>query len=104
MSGDVRINENALRRMLEGDDGRRYFKKAADSIRDRARANAAVIQPGHEDAIVSEVNVDSKGVYADIGYDKTNPGFVLWWAEVGTINQPAQPHLRPALKPGDAPS
>ena len=101
MSRDVRFNSAALEAMIAGADGRRYFKKAADKIRDRARVNAAQIQPGNEDAIVSEVAVDEKGLYADIGYDKRNPGFVLWWAEVGTRNQPAQPHLRPALKPGD---
>ncbi len=99
--GRIDVYGRALDALLAGADGRRYFKKAADTVRDRARSNARLIQPGHETAIVSQVDVDSQGVYADIGYDKNNPGFVLWWAEVGTINQPAQPHLRPALKPGD---
>jgi hypothetical protein len=31
-----------------------------------------------------------------VGYDKRNPGFVLWWHEVGTSKIPPSPHLRPA--------
>lgn len=104
MTRDVRINEAALRRLIEGDAGRRYFKKAADTIRDRARTNALAVDPTAVGAIESVVEVDSEGLHADIGYNKNHGGFTLWWAEVGTINQPAQPHLRPALKPGDDPS
>lgn len=100
MTTGFTLNRLALDRLVNGPAGRRVLDQAAVEIRDRARANAAAIQPGHESAIITESGVDSSGVaYADIGYDKTNPGFVLWWAEVGTASQPPQPHLRPAVRP-----
>lgn len=99
MSRDFHLSRQALNALLSGPEGRRFFKKAADEIRDRARVNADGIST-HTDAIISEVGVDSEGVYADIGYDKTNPGFVLWWHEVGTRDFPPRPHLRPAVEPG----
>lgn len=98
---DFNLNRRALAALVNGPAGQRVLQEAADRIRDRARGNAAAIQPGHETAIVTEVGVDDEGAFADVGYDKTNPGFSLWWAEVGTVNQAPQPHLRPAIRPRD---
>jgi glucosamine 6-phosphate synthetase-like amidotransferase/phosphosugar isomerase protein len=40
---------------------------------------------------------DAISAYADVGFTKHHAGFVLWWAEFGTVNQPPTPHLRAAL-------
>jgi hypothetical protein len=70
--------------------------EAGEKVRDGARANAREIS-NDTDAIVSTgVSTDSEGPYVDVGYDKNNPGFVLWWHEVGTSQFPPSPHLRPA--------
>lgn len=98
---DFNLDRRALAALVDGANGQRVLKQAADDIRDRARVNAAAIQPGHEAAIVTEVGVDREGAFADVGYDKRHPGFVLWWAEVGTRTQSPQPHLRPAIRPGN---
>ena len=88
--------------MVNGPDGKAILTAAATKIRDDARSNARSIkagQEGRDGAIQYEVGEDGEGAYADVGYAKHHPGFVLWFAEVGTRNQPAQPHLRPAVKP-----
>lgn len=93
----------ALSRMVnESPAGKAVLVAAATQVRDAARENARGIkagQAGRDGAIAYELGEDSEGAYADVGYMKHHPGFVLWWAEVGTRNQPAQPHLRPAVKP-----
>jgi hypothetical protein len=92
----------ALQKMVNGPAGKALLTAAASQVRDDARANARGIkagQAGRDGAIQYEVGEDGEGAYADVGYAKYHPGFVLWWAEVGTRNQPAQPHLRPAVKP-----
>lgn len=72
-------------------------KLAADRVAERAQKNARSISPALSDAIVADgPNVDEEGVYADVGYDRHAPGFVLWWHEVGTSRYGASPHLRPA--------
>lgn len=96
----VRIDRAAFNGMVAGVDGRRVLKNAADKIRDRARTNAESIDPSAVGAIESIIASDAIGPYADVGYNKGHGGFTLWWAEVGTKNQPSQPHLRPAVVPG----
>ena len=72
------------------------LEEAGEKVRDQARSNARAIS-NDTDAIVStEVESDHEGHYVDVGYDKNNPGFVLWWHEVGTSQFPPRPHLRPA--------
>ena len=96
------LDRRALERMLNGPEGKAVLTKAATQVRDDARANARGItagQNGRDQAIWYELGEDDEGAYADVGYNKHHPGFVLWWAEVGSKNQPAQPHLRPAVKP-----
>lgn len=100
----LNLDRWALERMVhQSAAGRAVLTAAATRVRDDARSNARGInagQKGRDDAIRYELGDDAEGVYADVGYAKHHPGFVLWWAEVGTRNQPAQPHLRPAVKPG----
>lgn len=81
------------------------LRQVGNAVRDQARRNVPDNLKGHresepEKAIVAKVGMDELGAYVDVGYDKDHPGFYLWWAEVGTSDQPAQPHLRPALRPG----
>lgn len=91
------------------------FEKAGKRIRDQARANANSIGSGavrrdsrgrfiagsrRSDAIDTDLGRDSKGLYVDVGYNKHHPGFVLWWAEVGSRHQSPSPHLRPAVQAG----
>lgn len=75
-------------------------EKVGKQVEQRARQNARVISPHLADAITAMPPAsDSKGSHVDIGYDKAKPGFALWWHEVGTVNNPATPHLRPAISP-----
>lgn len=94
---DFRMIPGALERLERSAETREVIEEAAKVVRDRARQNARPIAPDRVDGIVAESGQDEKGVYADVGYDKTHPGFVLWWHEVGTSQHPASPHLRPAL-------
>ena len=92
LEGLVRANPHVLRR-------------AADAVRDEARTNVPSNLKGErssqpEKAIISVPGSDADGPYVDVGYDKTHPGFYLWWHEVGTADSPPQPHLRPAVRPG----
>lgn len=99
MARDFVITTRALRELERSAEMHQLADKVAKEVRDRARRNARVISPRLSDAIIAAPSEeDSDGVYADVGYDKNAPGFVLWWHEVGTKNYPATPHLRPALK------
>ena len=108
------FDRRAFERLVNGPAGKAILTAAATKIRDDARSNARSIGSGAvkrdssgkfvagsrlTNAIQYEVGEDGEGAYADVGYAKHHPGFVLWFAEVGTRNQPAQPHLRPAVKP-----
>lgn len=94
----VSIDPGALLRLLGEGESKKFFSAVGREVRDRARANASwsnlndaiIVVDGFEEGI---------GPYADVGYDKTKPGFSLWWTEVGTVKQVARPHLRPALEP-----
>ena len=76
------------------------FEAAGKRIRDQARKNAASISASRSDAIDTDLSRDAKGLYVDVGYNKYHPGFVLWWAEVGSVHQSPSPHLRPAVQAG----
>ncbi len=92
------IDEDELRRLVEGPSGRRMIRSYAVDVRERAREKAGEIDGQLAFAIVEAAPVvDADGMHIDVGYDRTKPGFVLWWHEVGTRDYPATPHLRPAL-------
>ena len=98
-------NPRALDAMLRQD--RSWIQKVGNVVRDEARDNVVALPSlaGHrskdpEKAIIAVPGEDATSVYVDVGYDKKHPGFYLWWAEVGTQDQAATPHLRPAVRPG----
>jgi len=95
---DVRLYPRALDTLVLGHEGRATLADVARRVRNAARANAPF--PKYASAITTESGTDSLGPYADIGYAKSHPGFVLWFWEVGTKNHGPRPHLRPAVRPG----
>lgn len=98
---DVSIDRRALDRMVRTSPAAQaIFTRSAKAIRDQARANATSIDPVRTGALAYEVGEDEQGLFADIGYSKSHPGWVLWFHEVGTVNHPASPHLRPAVSAG----
>jgi HK97 gp10 family phage protein len=97
---DLNIDRRALAALANGPEAQRALREAAIVIRDRARATASTFST-NSDAIEVETGTDGGGIYADIGYLKHHPGFYLWWQEVGTVNHPPRPHLRPAVRPID---
>lgn len=101
MAADFEFDRAALAELARSESVRRLLDREALAIRGRARANAADISSELADAIDVESGDDADGPFADIGYRRDRPGFVLWWHEVGTVNYPATPHLRPAVQPGD---
>ena len=97
-AAEVTIDEAALREIVAGPGGRDVLTTYANKVRDRARANATPISTRLASAIwTDDVGTDKLGTYIDVGYNKAQPGWVLWFHEFGTIKVPAQPHLRPAL-------
>lgn len=103
MTRDFEIERGALDRLLRSDLG--WLRKVGNIVRDEARANVPADLTGQrapdaEQAIIAVADEDSESPFVDIGYNKRHPGFYLWWHEVGTSDSPAQPHLRPALRPG----
>ena len=101
MARDINIDPRALDRLARDAEMRRVLEDAAVKVRDEARSNAASVDAGRASAIVAdEPTEDAESAYVDVGYEKGDPGFVLWFHEVGTVNHPARPHLRPALRAG----
>lgn len=101
----VEIDGHALAALIRGEEMQRYMGRVGREVRDRARANAKSVVPPTSgtgtptDAIIAVTGTDDEGAYVDVGYSKHHPGFYLWWWEVGTVNHPARPHLRPAASP-----
>lgn len=91
---DIQLKHN-WRELVEGmtED---LLEEAGEIVRDHARSNASGISRDTDAIVSTEVDEDDEGPFVDVGYDKTNPGFVLWWHEVGTSQFPPSPHLRPA--------
>lgn len=100
MARDFDFNRRALDELVRRGDVAEEVARAALQVRNRARGNASAISRSLSEAIEVETGTDGDGAYADVGYLKSAPGFVLWWHEVGTRKYPATPHLRPALRPG----
>ncbi len=98
---DIQLDRAALENMARGPIMEQVLRVYGDQVRDRARANAVGISQRLADAIwTDEPDVDAEGAFVDVGYNKTRPGWVLWFHEVGTTKFPARPHLRPALIEG----
>ena len=100
MASTFDFNQQGLRTIAASGVTQTHLAARAKQVRDEARRNARSISPALAQAIEVEVGIDALGTFADIGYVKAAPGFVLWWHEVGTQKYPATPHLRPALKAG----
>ena len=96
---DIEWNAGALAALAESAEVAAFVESAAAKVRDQARVNAAAHYPGtsRTRGIEAESGRDSQGVYSDVGYTRTHPGFVLWWSEVGTEQMSPRPHLRAAL-------
>lgn len=92
-------NRAALDELLHSQAIADMLDHAGRAVRDQARRNAASYYPASRRilAIVSRSGDDGQSAYADVGYDKDHPGFVLFFSEVGTLRTPPRPHLRPAL-------
>jgi len=96
---DVDISSAAIREMESSPQLRRMLGEVADDVATIARRNAAAHYPASRlpQAITSADGTDADGAYADVGYTRTDPGFALWWSEVGTSKMSPRPHLRAAL-------
>lgn len=94
-----RFRRGGLDALLQSAEVMAALDKEAEGVRDRARRGARPVSRRLVDAIVATpAEVGPDGPEARIGYDKDQPGFVLWWHEVGTVNHRATPHLRPAIR------
>ena len=92
-------NEAALAELARTAAMRDMLDEVAGRVRDTARANAAAYYPASRrvQSIVSEAGVDGQSAFADVGYNRDDSGFVLWFSEVGTVKMSPRPHLRAAL-------
>lgn len=97
---DVTIERAAIALIEASPELARLLASAADSIAAQARRNAAAHYPSSPlpAAISTTSGTDTTGPYADVGYTRSHPGFVLWWSEVGTRKMSPRPHLRAAVK------
>ena len=101
MASEVTIYHHELAKMVNfSPQSVALFEAAGKRIRDQARSNAGSISATRANAIDTDLDRDSEGLYIDVGYNKHHPGFVLWWAEVGSRHQSPSPHLRPAVQAG----
>lgn len=76
-----------------------FVTRAAEQVAIQARANVKAHYPDTErtPGIDTDFGIDDVSAFADVGYARTHPGFVLWWSEVGTQQMSPRPHLRAAL-------
>lgn len=95
----IRWDQDALSELETGSAMRDMLHRAGNAVRDQARANVKSYYPStmRYKAIWTESGVDAKSAYADVGYDRSQPGFVLFYSEVGTSLMSPRPHLRAAL-------
>lgn len=93
-------DEGALADLARHAAMRDMLEEVATTVRDRARMNASAYYPASRrvQAIVCETGLDAQSAYADVGYDRDQGGFVLWFSEVGTTKMAPRPHLRAALE------
>lgn len=96
--GRLGLDASAIAALVNEPGVRDELERKGMQLRNRARQNAARISPRRTRAIVmTPVAADEGGPYVDVGYDKTNPGWVLYFSEIGTRTMPPRPHLRPAV-------
>lgn len=100
MAKDLRFYPGAIDSLERTSEAEDVLGDAAKVIRDRARVSAGAVSSARaRHGIAAESGRDEQGAYADVGYDKTDYGFVLWWHEVGTRYYSPTPHLRSAVRP-----
>ncbi len=98
---EIHFDRGALDDLSRGPLVKQVLRVYGDQVRDRARTNAVPISQSLADSIwTDEPDEDAEGAFVDVGYNKTRPGWVLWFHEVGTALYPPRPHLRPALLEG----
>lgn len=95
--GGLNLTRRGIADAVDGPATEAMLRDHGDRVRDRARDNARAVSDRLADALWSEPGRDTDGAFVDVGYNRTRPGWVLWFHEVGTIRHPATPHLRPAL-------
>lgn len=97
----MRVNwDRAALKALETSEAMQsMLHRAGNAVRDQARANVQGHYPGtrRDRAIYTESDTDAQSAFANVGYDKTRPGWVLFYSEVGTLHMSPRPHLRRAL-------
>lgn len=93
-------DEAALEALASHPAMREMLDDVATQVRNRARDNASgYYAPSRRiSAIITESGTDRQGAFADVGYDRTHPGFVLFFSEVGTSRMSPRPHLRAAVE------
>lgn len=96
---DIHWNRGALEELASSDAMRNMLHKAGNAVRDTARANVQSHYPGTQRAraIWTESGTDAESAYADVGYRRSSPGWVLFYSEIGTSLMSPRPHLRAAL-------
>lgn len=98
---DLRFYRGAIDDLARSAEAEAAVNETAKVVRDRAKRSAGVVSTQRAEGIVAESGRDFEGAYADVGYDRTHFGFVLFWHEVGTSQISPTPHLRSALRPID---
>lgn len=99
----IDIYGRAVRQIAHDPETVAFLGKVASEVAKKSRENVVLAYPSSlrirklSRAIDLDFGVDEYGAWADVGYTSTNPGFVLWWSEVGTQSMSARPHLRAAL-------
>lgn len=93
-------DQSALAELAQREEMRRFLGEIAEDVAVRARSNASAYYPATRrvQAIITRSGTDGESAYADVGYASDQPGFVLWFSEVGTVNMSPRPHLRAALQ------
>lgn len=96
---DVEWRRGALDEIGRSTEMAVFLTRVAENVAEQARRNARGHFPGTDrvQGIDTDFGVDEVSAYANVGYAKTHPGFVLWWSEVGTQKMSPRPHLRAAL-------
>lgn len=96
---EIRFRRGAIESLMRDRKVARELEDTAEKVRDVARRGASRISATRPSAIVAtDVLYEGSGPEVRVGYEKTHPGFVLFFHEVGTSDHPATPHLRPAIR------
>lgn len=95
MATRIKLNRAVRDRILESREGpvARELLRRGLQVERTAKRLAPVDTGRLRSSINTALAVDSRGLFARIG---TNVDYALY-VELGTLKQPAQPYLRPAL-------